>query len=482
MATPHDREPLNPRDADGGSHDERLGKAFDARNRQHRRQKQVGSRRPWFARLILDDHKRPFANLANAAVALENDDALSGAFTRDLMARCTLLSRRLPGEDGAEPLPRPVRDCDVARVQRYLQTIGLPRMGREAIGDAIELVAEKCARHPLRDWLDSLVWDKRQRLGSWLADCLGAEATQYSAGIGRMFLVAMVARTFEPGCKVDYLLVLEGSQGSGKSSACRILGGAYFSDALPDIRGGKDVSIHVRDKWLIEVSELSAIGRAEVETLKSFISREVEIYRPSFGRREVHEKRQCAFIGTTNRSTYLRDETGGRRFWPVSVGKIDLDALARDREQLFAEAVVDYRKGVKWWPERQFEAEVIKPEQEARFDDDAWQEPIQVWLSDKQRATITEIAQGALSLEKSAVGKGVQHRIASVLERLGWEHGPRTKTGRPWVKKRVTVTDGDADSPTDRMAADAGNSFVGENASPASFASPGGDFAVGGKA
>src|SRR5208283_4657897 len=133
------------------------------------KKKQGGSCRRWFSRLILDAHKRPFANLANASTALENDDALSGAFTRDLMTRCTLLARRLPGDDGAEPLPRPVRDCDVARVQRYIQAIGLPRIGRETISDAIDLAAENRARHPLRDWLDGLQWDGRPRLDSWLS-------------------------------------------------------------------------------------------------------------------------------------------------------------------------------------------------------------------------------------------------------------------------------------------------------------------------
>lgn len=376
MRTP-DTARAAPRDAVGDPRNsERLGGAFDKKNKPQRRSKQGDSRRPWFSRLILDDHKRPFPNLANASIALEKDDALSGAFERDLMTRCTLLTRRLPGDHGAEPLPRPVRDCDIARVQRYLQAIGLPRIGRETISDAIDLAAENRAQHPLRNWLDGLVWDGRRRLDTWLVDYLGADPTPYADEVGRMFLVAMVARIFEPGCKADYLLVLEGPQGCGKSSACRILGGAYFSDALPDIRGGKDVCQHVKDKWLIEIAELSAIGRAEVETLKSFISREVEIYRPSYGRREVHEKRQCLFIGTTNRSTYLRDETGGRRFWPVTVGKIDLGKLATDRDQLLAEAVVAYRKGVKWWPDSAFEDAVIRPEQEARFDDDAWSEPI----------------------------------------------------------------------------------------------------------
>ena len=387
----------------------------------------------WFQMLVVDGHGRPYANLANAATAVENDPALRDAFARDLMARVTMLTANIPGDEGIGCLPRPVRDSDVARVQRFLQELGLPRIGRESISDAIDLRAEARSFHPLREWLSDLKWDGRARLNSWLPVYLGAEPSRYSAAVGAMFLIAMVARIYRPGCKADYLLVLEGPQGIGKSAACRLLGGHHFSDALPDIRGGKDVCQHIKDKWLIEIAELSAISKAEVETLKSFVSRETEIYRPSYGRREVHEPRQCVFVGTTNRVTYLRDETGGRRFWPIRVGAINLDALARDREQLFAEAVEAFRAGERWWPGQEFEATIIAPEQEARFEDDAWLDPIARWLDDKQHATIVECAVHALHFEQAKIGTADTRRIIRVFETLGWRN-KRTKTGRFWVK------------------------------------------------
>jgi predicted P-loop ATPase len=307
----------------------------------------------------------------------------------------------------------------VSQLQEWMQQIGVAKISKDTTHQAVDLRACECAFHPIRDYLESLVWDKHERLGKWLAFYLGAAQTPYAEGIGRAFFIALVARIFQPGCKQDYMLILEGPQGALKSKACEIIGGKWFSDNLPELTSGKDVSQHLQGKWMIEVGELSALNKAETTTLKAFVTRQVERYRPSYGRKEVIQPRQCVFVGTTNDGHYLKDATGGR-FWPVKVNSIDVAALAIDRDQLFSEAVHLYRGGAKWWPNRNFEAEHIKPEQDARFEADVWEETIRTFIEEKTRVTVYEIAKDALHMETARIGTQEQRRIGSILTALKW--------------------------------------------------------------
>lgn len=327
---------------------------------------------------------------------------------------------------------RPLRDTDVFAVQEFLQSAGMTLLSSNVIHDAIRARAEERKFHPVRDYFGRLKWDGEERLESWLTDYLGAEASPYVQEIGPMFLVGMVARIFKPGCSMNYMLVLEGAQGARKSTACRILGGEWFSDSLPDVMSGKDVSQHLRGKMLIEIAELSATSRAEDAHLKAFITRNDERYRPPYGRLEVVEPRQCVFIGTTNKDVYLRDETGGRRFWPVKVGTIDTDALARDRDQLFAEAVAKFNAGFRWWPDGEFEREHIQPQQEARRESDAWEDDVRIYLADRKIALVSEVARFGLKIESGRLGTGEQRRITALMSALDWERRGKDREGNRW--------------------------------------------------
>jgi predicted P-loop ATPase len=385
----------------------------------------------WLAECISENGK-PLPIVTNALIGLRRDPGLRDAFAFDEMQRCVMMFHEV-GQPMVT-LCQPIADEDVTCVTEFLQKAGLKRISREVVRDAINQRARENAFHPLRDWLQSLVWDGQKRLNVWLTTRLGADLNPYTQAIGQMFLISLVARVFEPGVKCDYMLVLEGPQGGMKSSACAVLGGEYFSDGLPEIGDGKDVSQHLRGKWLIEIAEMHAMSRAESAQLKAFITRQVERYRPSYGRFEVVEPRQFVFVGTTNKEAYLRDETGGRRFWPVKVGKINIEQLDADREQLFAEAVHLYHSGEPWWSDREFEQKHIKPEQEARYEADAWEEAIEQYLSNHTKVTVGQVAKEALFIETPRIGTSDQRRITAIMDRLHWK---RNNDGKPdWQGKR----------------------------------------------
>jgi predicted P-loop ATPase len=385
----------------------------------------------WHNQCIKGVTGKPLPILANAVIGLQAE--MPDAFAYDGMLCSPMLMQPL---DEAESgfMPRPCTDVDAGIVQKRLQHLGLARLGRDVMHQALDLRAHECRFHPVRNYLRSLRWDGTQRITNFFSAYFGAQPSEYAAAIGKMFLVSMIARIFKPGCKADHMVVLEGAQRTLKSSACQILGGDYFSDNLPDVGAGKDVSQHLRGKWLIEVSEMHAMSRAESTLLKAFITRQVERYRPSFGRKEVIEPRQCIFIGTTNRDTYLKDETGGRRFWPIKTSNISVDSLTRDRDQLFAEAVHCFNSGINWWPDKDFEHQYIAPEQAARYEADVWQDTIAEHLKTRLKVTIGDVAREALHIETPRIGRAEQNRIAAALEHLGW-HRERPIGQKDWQGK-----------------------------------------------
>jgi predicted P-loop ATPase len=391
----------------------------------------------WHAKLLTDDRDRPIAEHANVLIALRNEPGMAFAVSFNEMSQRSLAMTAWPiapgAGEGAET-PHEITDDDISRLQEWLQHSGLPRIGRETVRDGIEEYARERRIHPLRDKLTAIEWDGVPRVGTWLHACLGCPDDDYHVQIGTCFLISMVARIIEPGCKVDYMMVLEGPQGEEKSKFCQALAGGdeYFSEHLPRIDSDPiRLSMHLRGKWLIEVSELAAFLKADPEAMKHFTSRRHEQYTPKYGRSEVIEPRQCVFIGTTNEDDYIRDVTGGRRYWPVKVVRVDIAALEGMRDQLFAEAHQLYREGVHWWPEREFEKQVIAPVQDGRQWHDAWAERVEPLVSARSQITISELAQ-LLGLDTNRLDRMAQRRLADILRSLGWRKVRSTNGARVW--------------------------------------------------
>ena len=229
----------------------------------------------------------------------------------------------------------------------------------------------------------------------------GAEDSDYTMAVGQNFIIGMVARVLRPGCKVDTMPVLEGAQGIRKSSGLGILGGKWFAELHQDI-ANKDFYLALPGKMLLEISEMHAFNRSESERLKGVVSCQIDRYRAPFDRRAVDHPRRCVFAGTTNRDDWNRDDTGARRFWPIVCGRIDLDWLAANRDQLLAEAVAKFNAGASWWD---VPADDARREQDARRPEDPWQPTIANWLIGRSEVTITDILASCLVPRCSASGQ-----------------------------------------------------------------------------
>jgi predicted P-loop ATPase len=399
----------------------------------------------WSALLRMDINGTPERNEANVITALSFDPAFAGALAFDEFAQEIITTRPLPWDDATITHARPWGDADDVRCAEWLQRheINVPPV---VVSRSVVAVARNIRVHPVRDYLQSLTWDGTPRIDSWTVTHLGAEDTRLHRAVGALWLISAVARIMRPGCKADHMLILEGPQGIKKSTALKLLASdAWFTDELAEL-GSKDAAQQMRGVWVIEMAELDAIGRTEVSRIKAFLTRTTDRYRPPYERYVVTVPRQCVFAGTVNPETYLRDETGNRRFWPVRCGEIDLAALARDRDQLWAEAVTRFNAGDPWWFEDKELVGLAGIAQEARVQGDAWDTLIERWLvSEKcsvnvgsgpyevwrdqyvRRPTpladvsVEEILGQAIGLEAARWGRSEQMRVAAVLKAKKWQ-------------------------------------------------------------
>lgn len=303
---------------------------------------------------------------------------------------------------------------------------------------------------PLQQYLEGLVWDGTERVPRLLSEYFGARETPYIKTVGTMWIISAIARAMRPGDKVDTMVILEGEQGSGKSSGLAALSPQedWFSDTPIDLKRLVDAYQSLRGKWIYEIGELDSFKSQEATRIKNFLSNKSDNYRASYGKRNRDYPRHCVFAGTTNEDQYLTDRSGNRRFWPARCGVVRVDAIAKDRDQLWAEALVRFRRGEKWYADSDEEIRaLIKRQQASRLvPDDPWKLLTARWLSnptvpvdgsqtersrvDLERGfTGEDVLLGAIGVRKEALTTGMASRIGAVLKSLDYFHHQRRVPG-----------------------------------------------------
>lgn len=318
-------------------------------------------------------------------------------------------------------------DHDDLTLTRILQSkAGMAKVTTTMVHDAVKSVARFRCRNEVKEWLGSLAWDGVHRLGDLMFRGFGAAASRYHQRVGECFLIGLIARAVRPGCKVDTMPVFEGGQGVGKSSALRILGGKWFTECHESIMS-KDFFAVLKGNILVEISEMHAFGKNEVERIKGILTNQVDRYRAPYGRNAEDHPRQSVFAGTTNRDDWNRDETGARRFWPVACGAVDHVWLIANRDQLFAEAFFRFQKGEPWW---NIPAEEAAIETDKRRPTDTWESYIEEFVEQDQEYTTQQLAAECLKIEVGKQDRMVANRISCVMRVLKWDSVVRKSLDR----------------------------------------------------
>jgi len=295
------------------------------------------------------------------------------------------------------------------------------------INEAFIYIGTRNQFHPVRDWLDTLKWDGEKRVATWLRDYLNSEkqSAEYLEAVGTLMLAGMVGRIYNPGCKFDWVPILEGTQGVGKSSTPRILAGdKWFSDASIPL-GDKDAVMNLQGVWVYELGELTAMSKYDTGLMKEFVARTTDKIRPPYGERLAQFPRQCVFVGTTDKEQYLKDDVGHRRYLPISVGQVEFSHLEKDREQLFAEVVEIYKAGYSLVEEGKRCELLAAPENLDRVEFDEIQNDIESLLSANE-STLFNVNFFTVSDVISALPLGLkndrttQMRVANCLKKLNF--------------------------------------------------------------
>jgi predicted P-loop ATPase len=389
-----------------------------------------------FQPLIVSETGKPKALLVNAVRLLRNAPEWQGVlgFNEFTLYAATRLpapwSRSTPGTNWT--------DDDDTQAACWLQSQGI-LVSSKVAAQAVQTVARENPFHPVREYLAGLIWDKKPRLLDWLSAYLGAEPSPLTSAIGQRWMISAVARIMQPGCKVDHVLLIEGPQGIGKSTALQILASPeWFTDHLSDL-GSKDSRIELHGKWIIELGEFAS-RRSELER-KAFLTSSHDNFRQPYAIRAQWVPRTNVFAATTNDAVPLTDPSGARRYWPVTCGRIDICRLREDRDQLWAEAYALHQAGEPWWDDFEEFRTALAEEQESRYQGGPNDETILTWcrrpaqretwengakallepfVSNRQRVTIADILLHCLNKPVGAATRADQLSVRDCLIHAGW--------------------------------------------------------------
>ena len=409
------------------------------------------------------------ANLANVVTILSEHPAWRGVLAYDLFAERAVTTRPPPWHaDDAAAASRAgeLTETDTARILLWLYRTERLNVTDKIVAQAIGVVTEKNLVHPVLDYVRGLKWDGIERLPEAAATYFGAESSEYSRAVVKRWFISAIARVEEPGAQCDCVLILEGRTGWRKSSAFRALvpQRELYADSGIAI-GSKDSYQNIHGVWIYGFDELDSLGKAELTATKNFITQTFDRFRPPFGKAPRNFYRQNVFAGTTNKDDYLNDPTGDRRYWPLRVTRpIDADIIARDRDQLWAEAYARYKAGEPWHVDTPTLRKLCEDEQCKRTADDAWAPLLSDWLKNPtvraedglpERIDVaagvstTEVLLGALSMRPSDITRAHETRAGVVLRQLGLTHVTREATGararryrRPTNEERQLTEDG----------------------------------------
>lgn len=367
----------------------------------------------------------PHSTVSNLNTILRHDGRWRGVLAYDEFAERVTTTSLPPWHptDGGGAVHGDWVEEDTARLESWLhRTYGI-KLSDSKIYASVAVVSRAHSVHPVRTYLRGLEWDGAERISTWLTTLLGVADSPYARAVGRLWLISAVARVMRPGCKVDTMLVLEGKTGIRKSSALRALAGdEWFTEISAEIDPRETPQL-LRRKWIAEMGELAALRRTrDQETIKSFLSRQCDNYRPPYGKCARDFARQSVFAGSTNEDRYLKDPTGQRRFLPIRCGKIDLQGIEIERDQLWAEAVVAFDAGEQWYLTDDALIAASIREQGERFEDDVWTEPVEDYCRPRVQVGVSthELLGSCLGIEMGKWTHAELMRVGSILRRIGW--------------------------------------------------------------